>query len=518
MSRFCPIDSCNKRTHFGLLGEKTSRCSTHATSDMVRIYPNKNICAYDGCKSISPSFGLIGEKERFCKKHSTKDMINLKHKTCEIEGCTVINPIFDIPGGIGKFCFVHKTSDMIDVKHPICKYDGCKTRPIFGKPGCKPEYCKDHKSKDMCDITTKKRCEQVGCNIVASFDFKNGKGRFCKRHQLDGMINITARLCLYEECKIVSSFGKPGDKPQYCKKHSTKDMVDCINKRCVFEGCKIINPAYNNIGEKGKYCKLHSEDSMVDVHNPMCNMCTKRAIYGISGNKPSSCFTHRKPGMIKRPNKKCKVCSKQAVYGVNYMALHCEEHKLEHEQNLIERECISCHLVMVLDKDNKCEYCNPIVFNSVRLAKQNALLNYLDSRKLNGTSTDKIIDRGVCGKERPDRVFELTDRVIIIECDENQHKDRNCSCEQTRMINIGNLFGGLPVYFIRWNPDDYVPESEKSMPEKINKRYKLLGDFLSDIINNNILLPYAFISAFYMYYDGWNCLATEKWNILAKYE
>jgi hypothetical protein len=31
------------------------------------------------------------------------------------------------------------------------------------------------------------------------------------------------------------------------------------------------------------------------------------------------------------------------------------------------------------------------------------------------------------------------------------------------MVNIGQTFGGIPVYFIRWNPDDYSPENDKKI-------------------------------------------------------
>ena len=49
------------------------------------------------------------------------------------------------------------------------------------------------------------------------------------------------------------------------------------------------------------------------------------------------------------------------------------------------------------------------------------------------------------------------------------------------MVNIGQSFGGLPVYFIRWNPDDY--SSDKKEPELLAKRHKLVGDLLKDIKN-----------------------------------
>jgi hypothetical protein len=152
------------------------------------------------------------------------------------------------------------------------------------------------------------------------------------------------------------------------------------------------------------------------------------------------------------------------------------------------------------------------MFQYTRLSKQKALMTYLDEHNLNGNSTDCIVNQGICGKERPDRVYELDDKIIILECDEHQHRDRDCICEQTRMINIGQGYGGLPVYFIRWNPDVYSPQIEHKEVESVSKRYKLVADYIHDIINKRINLPYALLSVIYLYYDGWNRLADEEWN------
>ena len=89
-------------------------------------------------------------------------------------------------------------------------------------------------------------------------------------------------------------------------------------------------------------------------------------------------------------------------------------------------------------------------------------------------------------------------------------------CEQTRMVNIGQSFGGLPVYFIRWNPDDY--SSDKKEPELLAKRHKLVGDLLKDIKNGRHALPSALVSALYMYYDGWKSLKEEEWKVLTPME
>jgi hypothetical protein len=145
-------------------------------------------------------------------------------------------------------------------------------------------------------------------------------------------------------------------------------------------------------------------------------------------------------------------------------------------------------------------------------------MDYLDVRGLKGSSTDTVIDEGICGKERPDRIFDFGDKIVILECDEHQHRDRACVCEQTRMINIGQSFGGLPVYFIRWNPDDYSPENHKKDPELLPKRYKLVGDLIQDIQNEKVILPTALVSAIYMYYDEWSSLAEESWKILSSFD
>jgi hypothetical protein len=259
---------------------------------------------------------------------------------------------------------------------------------------------------------------------------------------------------------------------------------------------------------------------MIDVKHVLCEKedCLTRVLYGKPGCKPMYCAKHRLPGMIRRPNAKCKQCKELAIWGKNWVPIHCETHKLPDDKNLVENPCVSCGLLYVLDDDNRCENCNPESFATARLAKQNALMSYLDVRKLTGNTTDITIDNGICGKERPDRVYDFGDKIVILECDEHQHRDRQCLCEQTRMVNIGQSFGGVPVYFIRWNPDDYSPENNRKNPEEISKRYKLVGDLIRDIQSNKRQLPNALVSAIYMYYDGWNSLSDSTWQVLTFYE
>jgi hypothetical protein len=221
--------------------------------------------------------------------------------------------------------------------------------------------------------------------------------------------------------------------------------------------------------------------------------------------------------MLTLPRARCLVCRKPAFYGVNYIPRRCETHKAETDQNLIERECVSCNLIMVLDKDDKCEFCVPHTFETNRLAKQNALMAYLDFYGLTGESTDTIVDNGVCGRERPDRWFDFGDKIVVLECDEHQHKDRQCSCEQTRMVNISQAYGGLPVYFIRWNPDPYAPSVDTKKQEAIEKRHKIVCSYIRDIERSKIALPRALLSVLYMFHDGWHSLNDAEWEVITPF-
>ncbi len=65
---------------------------------------------------------------------------------------------------------------------------------------------------------------------------------------------------------------------------------------------------------------------------------------------------------------------------------------------------------------------------------------------------DQIVDDG-CSARRPDVRIECLTHSIIIECDENQHK--NYDCEDKRIMEIFQDLGNRPLILIRFNPDSY---------------------------------------------------------------
>jgi hypothetical protein len=84
---------------------------------------------------------------------------------------------------------------------------------------------------------------------------------------------------------------------------------------------------------------------------------------------------------------------------------------------------------------------------------------------------DMVIDSS-CTRARPDFAYHCGTHIVIVEVDEEQHrsynncgfeKDEKMKAENIRMYNIGNIFQGLPVVFIRYNPDDYKNSNNKKV-------------------------------------------------------
>ena len=67
----------------------------------------------------------------------------------------------------------------------------------------------------------------------------------------------------------------------------------------------------------------------------------------------------------------------------------------------------------------------------------------------------KKIQNGTSNR-RPDLLLELDHQILIIEIDENQHKDYDCSCENKRLMQISQDLDHRSIVFIRFNPDDYI--------------------------------------------------------------
>jgi hypothetical protein len=204
-------------------------------------------------------------------------------------------------------------------------------------------------------------------------------------------------MCIHEECKTRPTYNKEGEtKALYCSVHKLEGMVDVIHKTCIHEGCKKY-PSYNKEGEtKALYCSVHKLEGMVDVINKTCihEWCSTRV------------------------------------------------------QEKYDGYCLFCYMHLFPDKPVSRNY----------KTKEYAVVEYVKNKFPNyNWKADKIINGG-CSKRRPDLLLDLLYQIIIIEIDENQHIDYDCSCENKRIMELSQDLGHRPIIFIRFNPDDYEKE------------------------------------------------------------
>ena len=182
------------------------------------------------------------------------------------------------------------------------------------------------------------------CNKTACFNTENQKiGIFCKKHKLDGMINVIIKHCIYDNCTKTQIYNFLGQLPQYCFDHKLDNMVNVLIKYCIHNTC--INKAiYNYIGLKPKYCIDHKLDNMINVLIKYCNHinCTNNAKYNIKGEKPKYCLIHKLDNMINVYYKKCKFinCNERAHYNIqNKPPKYCGTHKLINMINVSAKKC-----------------------------------------------------------------------------------------------------------------------------------------------------------------------------------
>ena len=199
-------------------------------------------------------------------------------------------------------------------------------------------------------------------------------------------------MCIHEGCRKYPAFNKEGEtKGLYCGTHRKEGMVDVKHDRCIHEGCRK-HPAFNKEGEtKGLYCGTHRKEGMIDVKHDRC--------------KTHLCLT--------RP------------------------------QTKYDGYCLRCFMHLFPDKP---------VYRNYK-TKEYSVVEYVKAKHPHPWITDKIV--GGCSKRRPDLLLDLIDQVIIVEVDENQHIEYDCSCENKRMMELSQDLAHRPIVFIRFNPDEY---------------------------------------------------------------
>ena len=159
-----------------------------------------------------------------------------------------------------------------------------------------------------------------------------------------------------------------------------------------------------------------------------------------------------------------------------------------------------------------CDYCSS--YKQIKATrkhyKENVIAQLLEENKID--CVHNKIPEGSCNKYRPDFVIDCATHYIIVEVDEHQHSGYKCECEQGRMINIAqDVGGGLPVYFIRYNPDTYKTKKGDIGSTNILARHNKL---IRTIELCQAHIPQRLITVSYLFYDGYDPVRPEVFELV----
>jgi len=325
------------------------------------------------------------------------------------------------------------------------------------------------------DIITKE-CNR--CNLVKSVtEFAKGRNQ-CKECRRAG------QRCIHDKYKF------------YCRECSTNGYcVHGKDKRLCREGCSgsiICEHDVKKYSCKICNCELDCEHQikLVDCdicknilicqHNKLkskckiCNLKPKKCVHNIKRTNCKICHTsilciHGKE------KRKCRDgCGGQAFCIHNKDKKRCKDcggcmvciHKKEKAQCIICNPKIACELCksIIVTKYTRfyplCQACfsftNPdSKLSTVFKIKEKYMVDELKTRLKDipiRLYIDKVVDGG-CSKKRPDILIDCLTHSIVIECDENQHK--NYECENRRTVELFSDLGNRPLVLVRFNPDKY---------------------------------------------------------------
>ena len=332
------------------------------------------------------------------------------------------------------YCYKCKLDGMIYIRKSRCIICNNK-QPTFEMPGeKKAHYCNDCKLDGMVNIKSPK-C--IICNNKQpTFEMPGEKkAHYCGDCKLDGMIDIINPKCIICNNKY-TSFGMPKDKiPNYCNRCKLDGMVNIKSPKCII--CNNKQPTFEMPGEKkAHYCGDCKLDGMIDIINPKCIICNnKRTNFGLPDDKKAQyCRDCKLDGMIDIRHPKCKSSWCSTRYNPKY-----------------DGYCSYCFIHLFPDKYNTRNY----------KSKEISVINYIKEHLSHiDIITDKKIEDG-CSKRRPDIMIDVGFQIIIIEVDENQHNQYDCSCENKRLMELSLDVGFRSIVFIRFNPDSYKINNKK---------------------------------------------------------
>ena len=192
----------------------------------------------------------------------------------------------------------------------------------------------------------------------------------------------------------------------------------------------------------------------------------------------------------------CKVCNeKQPVFGFkNKKATHCSSCQLDNMINVKNHKCSSCQLFIVSRKGGLCVYCKPSASARMK-TKEMKVVDFIKANDIDFIHNKSI--GFVCGNYRPDIKIDCGTHFLIIEIDEDQHRQYDDKCELSRVLNIHQALG-MRCVFLRYNPDVFRVQNKATIVQT-NTRLKLL---LQETRRHMEEIPEEEVSIYKLFYNN----------------
>jgi len=219
------------------------------------------------------------------------------------------------------------------------------------------------------------------------------------------------------------SYGFPGDKATHCLACKKEGMINVNSNKCE---CGKSRPSYNFRGKVAKYCNKCKNEEMIIVTKYACKCGKSHSSYNFPNYPAKYCKDCKEEGMINVVHKPCKLCN------------------LLRGAKKYEGYCFSCFCWKFPDSKPARRH----------LTKERAVNMLMVEHFPNTDFTyNKVI--GGCSKRRPDWFIDCLTHCIVIECDEEQHKSYEETCEHARLLELLGDISYRPMVVLRFNPDKY---------------------------------------------------------------
>ncbi len=158
----------------------------------------------------------------------------------------------------------------------------------------------------------------------------------------------------------------------------------------------------------------------------------------------------------------CRICkgSGICIHGIRkYFCNDCDGRslcifcKITKGNSKYEKHCLRCFIHLFPDK--------PVVRNYK--TKEKDVTNFVTNQfpDFQWIEDKRVMDG--CSKRRPDLLLDLGYQVLVVEVDENQHKNYGSSCDNMRLMELSQDVDHRPIIFLRFNPDGYINSTQMNI-------------------------------------------------------